>query len=128
MLEKKEAYSGRASNSPASRSPQKVALTARQPHSPEKHAPDFSHKKANNHVEESVQHQQYSSSEAISELAQHADSKENIADSARNPNQPGRYVDYDNRPIKPLDTNTLYQQLAEYKEVTPEEIEEMREK
>ncbi|RNA31872.1 centrosomal of 97 kDa [Brachionus plicatilis] len=39
-----------------------------------------------------------------------------------------RYLEYDNRPIKPLDTNAFYKQISEFSEVSGEELEEMRKK
>lgn len=39
-----------------------------------------------------------------------------------------KYMDYDNRPIKPLDTNAFYKQISEFSEVSGEELEEMRQK
>ena len=39
-----------------------------------------------------------------------------------------KYVDYDNRPIKPLDQNVLNEKLSEYTEMSKEEMENLRKK
>ena len=39
-----------------------------------------------------------------------------------------KYVDYDNRPIKPLDQNVLNEKLSEYTEMSKEELESLRKK
>ena len=38
------------------------------------------------------------------------------------------YVDYENRPIKPLDKNMFFKQLSEFSELSSEELEKMKEK
>lgn len=38
------------------------------------------------------------------------------------------YVDYENRPIKPLDPNMFYKQLSEFSELSSEELEKMKER
>lgn len=48
-----------------------------------------------------------------------------LTDSEKNLNN--RYIDYDNRPIKPLDANFLNKQLSEYSEISSEELEKMKE-
>lgn len=39
-----------------------------------------------------------------------------------------KYVDYDNRPIKPLDPNKLNKELSQYTELSKEELELLRNK
>lgn len=39
-----------------------------------------------------------------------------------------KYIDYDNRPIKPLDQSLLKKQLMEYTELSTEELDKIKQK
>ncbi len=54
--------------------------------------------------------------------------QDKMTNNTNNKDNESRYVDYDNRPIKPLDTNLLNKQLTEYPEMSPEEMEKMKER
>ncbi|CAF1034133.1 unnamed protein product [Brachionus calyciflorus] len=49
-------------------------------------------------------------------------------DSDRERTNNNKYLEYENRPIKPLDTNAFYKQISEFSEISGEELEEMRNK
>ena len=55
------------------------------------------------------------------------DHDSSMMDSDPNVNK-SRYEDYDNRPIKPLDTNLFEKQLSEYTEMSTEEMELLKKK
>lgn len=50
------------------------------------------------------------------------------ADTDTNASLSYRYQDYDSRPIKPLDDESLKQQLAKYNELSKEELEIIQKK